>query len=332
MPGLDEFLARLDPKIARQVKTAQETELVKYPLASVGLTRATGGGFAAGRMLLLYGNSGSGKSLLALQTIGLLQDLGLSCAYFDVEGTYEKSYAARIGVKNDQLILEHKKSFGAITDTAVPYLEAGIDILVVDSVSDALPEVFVEKDGGVAEFNGLKQIGAHAKSCTAMINAFHYANKNTAIILVSQTTTKIESTYTKQVPHGGQKIFFSASQVIKLTSSNTEAKQIKTEITVGDRVEALPAGRSVEAFVEKNKLGPQHRTAEYDVYYDGQNLGVDRIGELAKIGVALGIINKGGAWFKWQGEQWQGEANLTKWLKENPEQQEKLRLEIESKS
>ena len=89
MPGLEEFLARLDPKIARKVKTAQNTELVKYPVASIGLNRALGGGIGAGRITLLYGNSGSGKSLLALQTIGILQKQGLSCAYFDVEGTYE---------------------------------------------------------------------------------------------------------------------------------------------------------------------------------------------------------------------------------------------------
>lgn len=332
MPSLDEFLSRLDPKIARKVKTAQETELVKYPVASIGLTRALGGGIGAGRQLLIYGNSGSGKSLVTLQSIGLWQTMGLSCAYFDVEGTYEKSYAERIGVDNDQLILEHKKSFGAITDTAVPYLEAGIDILVVDSVSDALPEVFVDKDGSVADFAGMKQIGAHAKSCTAMINAFHYANKNTAIILVSQTTTKIESTYVKQVPHGGQKIFFSASQVVKLTSSNTEAKQISGEVVVGDKVESMPIGRKVDVLVEKNKLGPQHRTCEYDVYYDGPNLGVDRVNELVKLGVALGIIEKGGAWFKWYANQFQGEPKITAWLKENPDEQEKLRLEIEAKS
>ena len=231
------------------------------------------------------------------------------------------------------MILEHKKSFGAITDTAVLYIKAGIDVLVVDSISDALPEAFIDsKSGDVNTFDAMKQLGAHAKSCTIMTNAFHYVNEKTAIILISQTTTFIASTYTKQIPHGGQKIGFSASQVIKLSSSNTDAEAIKAEVVVGNNVEKLSIGRSVKALVEKNKLGPQSRTAEYDVYYDGPSLGVDRVGELVKLAVSLGVIEKGGAWFKWYANQFQGESKVTAWLKDNPDMQEKLLAEIEEAS
>ncbi len=321
-------MARLDPKVARAVKTAEDTEVLKYPLASIGATLATGGGIGAGRQTLVYGNTGSGKSLLLMQSIGMWQKQGLICAYFDVEGTYDKTYAARLGVNNKELIIEHTKTFGKIVEKARPLLKAKVDILVVDSISDAVADVFVDEDGELVHWDKQGQIGAHAKACTRMVGALHYMNENTAVILISQTTTEIGQTYTKQIPHGGKRVQFDSTQIIKLTSSNVENKMIKGEITHGSKVEQMAIGRKVELLVEKNKMGAQSRTAEYDVYFDGPDLGIDRINELIKLGKKYGIV-EGTTWLTWAGEKWQGEKNMTAWLKSHPEEQEKLRLEIE---
>lgn len=315
--AFEDFIARLDPKTAKRLKTAQEIELIKFPLASTGLTTALGGGIGAGRITLVYGNTSSGKSVLMMQTVGILQKMGLVCAWVDVEGTYEKSFGARLGINNDELILIQKKSFGAITDSIMPLIRGGIDLVVVDSVSDALPEVFVDKDGEAVEFEKMKQLGAHAKSCTMMVNAIHYENEKTAVVLISQTTTKIEATYVKQVPHGGQKILFGSSQIIKLTSSNTENQQKKGITYVGDLAIEAPIGRKVEYYVEKNKLGPQSRKGEYDLFYDGDFVGIDSVGEVLDAAEKYGIVIKKGAWYTVEESQIQGRDNVIARLRED---------------
>lgn len=315
--SLEDYLAKLDPKTAKRVQTAQAVELIRLKTASFGLNNALGGGIGKGRVSLTYGPPSSGKSLLWMQSIANWQKEGLVCAWIDVEGTYEKGFAAKIGVDNDNLILIQKKSFGAITDEIMPHIRAGIDVLVIDSVSDALPEVFTDNDGGVVEFDKMKQLGAHAKSCTMMLNAIHYENFETAVILISQTTTKIESTYVKQVPHGGQKILFGSSQIIKLQSSNTEKQQKMGKIHMGDRVIEIPVARRVDAYVEKNKLGPQSQKCEYDLYYAGDFIGVDYVGEIVDMAIVFDVVKKSGAWFKYNGEQTQGRDSFIDRLREN---------------
>ncbi|QNN99168.1 RecA-like DNA recombinase [Streptomyces phage Faust] len=315
--AFEDFMAKLDPKTAKRLKVAQEVELIKLPLASTGLTTALGGGIGAGRITLVYGNTSSGKSVLMMQTIGLLQKQGKVCAWVDVEGTYEKSFGARLGINNDELILIQKKSFGAITDSIMPLIRGGIDVVVIDSISDALPEVFVDKDGEAVEFEKMKQLGAHAKSCTMMVNAIHYENESTAVVLISQTTTKIEATYVKQVPHGGQKVPFASSQIIKLTSSNTENQQKKGITYIGDLAIEAPIGRKVEYYVEKNKLGPQSRKGEYDLFYDGDFVGIDANGEVVDAAEKYGIVTKKGSWYTVEEEQIQGRDKVIARLRED---------------
>lgn len=306
--SLEEYLSRLDPKTAKRVKTAQEIELTRLPLASIGLTNALGGGIGAGRVTLCYGNTQSGKSVLFEQSIGLWQKQGLVCAWVDAEGTYEKSWGARLGINNDDLILIQSKSSGRIEKEITPHLEAGIDVIVIDSISDILPEVFIGKDGEMSEDR--KQLGAHAKAITNLVNGIHYINEKTAVVLLSQTTTKIEQTYVKQVPHGGQKVLFASSQIIKLSSSNTENAQIKGELVVGGRVLEQPIGRKVEYYVEKNKMGRQSTKGTYDLYYAGDFVGIDTVGETLDLAETFGIVEKKGAWYNYDGQQFQGRSKF----------------------
>ncbi|XAO35259.1 RecA-like DNA recombinase [Streptomyces phage Francob] len=328
--SFEDFMSKLDPKTAKRLKVAQEIETTQLPLASIGLTHALNGGIGTGRVSTFYGNQSSGKSLVLMQTIGLLQSQGFVCAYADAEGTYTKEFGKRLGINNDELIYVRKKSTGAMTDSIIPYIEAGVDFLVIDSISDLLPEVFVGTDGNVKEFADMKQIGAHAKSITAMLNAIHYANEKTAVAMISQTTTKIEATYVQQVPHGGQKVLFGSSQIVKLTSSNTDAKQIKGMVQQGDRLVEKPIGRRVDLLVEKNKLGPQHRRCAYDMYYDGPQVGVDLAGEVFDLAVDFGIVNKSGAWFNYNDKTvyTQGRPAFLEEIKNDDELYSQLKKEV----
>lgn len=331
MAKFEDFMSGLDPKTAKRIKTAQETQITKLPLASYGITKALSGGIAKGRIALVYGNASSGKTLLLMESVAAWQKQGLICAWVDAEGAYEKEWAARLGVNNSELILIQSKSSGRIEDELRPLLEAEVDVVVVDSVSDIMPETFIGKDGSLNDQGDRKQLGAHAKAITALINGILYLNEDTAVVLISQTTTFIGQTYVKQVPHGGKKIEFAASQIIKLTSSNTDAKQIKGDVQVGEMTFSQPIGRRVDVLVEKNKLGPQHRVCEYDMYYAGHTPGIDTIGELIDEAIKYEVITKKGAWFYYDDNTWQGRPMVVTFFKDNPETVELVKKEIHTR-
>lgn len=326
--GIEEILAKLDPKTAARVKLASQTKTEFLPLGSYGATKATGGGVVKGRISLVYGPQSAGKSVLLLESIAKWQKMGQTCAWVDSEGTYDKTFAARLGVDNDQLIIIQERSFGKITDAVTPLLRAGVDAVVIDSISMAVPASFVDKDGHVKEFDEVKQMAAHAKHCTMMVNSLHHDNHNTAIVLLSQTTTEIGQTYTKQIPHGGKKVLFASTTIIKLQSSNNENEQIKGDVFVGDMVIQQPIARNVQLYVEKNKAGPQSRRCEYVLYYDGPNIGIEYTGEVVNEAITYGIIRKAGSWFKYMDNKWQGQPAVVKFFKDNPEELKLLEKEI----
>lgn len=327
MSRFEDFLDKFEPKQKRELQFASDAKVELLETASRRLTKALGGGIRRGTVTTIYGNPSAGKSMLALQSIGLWQEQGLVCGYIDVEQTFDPNFAEKLGVNTSELVLSGSKSGARVTNTATEWLEKEIDVLVIDSVSDILPEVFVDKDGSVKNAEDTKQIGAHAKAITGMVNSLHFSNKNTAIILLSQTTSEIGQTYVKQIPHGGKKILFASAQIIKLISSSTDAKQIKGLHRDGDILVERAIGRHVDVLVEKNKVGPQHGTASYDIYYGGDNVGIDSTGELFDMAVDKTVIIKGGAWYNYGDLKWQGRENALDAIR----QDEELRKELESK-
>jgi len=315
MTATEDFLAKLNPKIAKQIMRATEKKTELLPLASFGLTDALGGGIGKGRITLLYGNTSSGKSALMMQSLGMWQKMGKVVAYVDVEGTWDNAWAERLGVNVDELILIEKRSISKIYAEIKPLLEAGIDAIIIDSISMALPDAFIDDDGSAKGLEDMKQIGAKAKALTNLTQAIHYSNEDTAVVLISQTTTDLSGMHPKQIPDGGKKIPFAASQIIKLTSSGVESKQIKGEIQVGNKVIQVPVGRTVQALVEKNKVAPQGGTCEYDFYYRGDTVGIDFIGEAVDEAIKFGVVEKGGAWLSYGDQKWQGRPALVRHVK-----------------
>jgi RecA/RadA recombinase len=313
---VNDFLEKLDPKTRKRIQTAQNTETIRLPLASVGLTDALGGGIGAGRVTTVFGNTSAGKSVLMQQSIGQWQEQGLICAYGDSEMTFDKKWAARLGVDNDELILIQKRSVGAMTDEVVPLIQAGIDVLVIDSISDLLPEAFVDEKGEMKQFEKQKQIGAHARSISIMLNALHYVNEKTAIICLSQTTTDLSGMYPVQIPMGGKKLGFASSQIIKLNSTKSDIK--KDSVVVGENVYEEPNRREVEYTVEKNKMAPAHGVGKYTVRFQGSEVGIDREDELVRLAKRYGVI-EGSTWLAFEDVKHQGGENFSKALKADPD-------------
>lgn len=312
MSNLDDFLAGLNPKVAKSFKKASETHTEVLPLASYRLTKALNGGIGRNRVALVYGNTSAGKSTLAMQSVAKWQEMGLVCAYVDVEKTWDNKWAEKLGVNTDDLLLIQQVTASRVNDSIAPLLQGGIDAIVIDSVSMIMPDGFADEDGLPKALKDQKQMGAQAKAISTLMNSIHGSNDRTAVMVLSQTTTEIGQTYTKQVPHGGKKLMFASSQIVKLTSSNTDAKQIKGQLQIGNNILSVPIGRKVEASVEKNKIGPQGGACEYDLYYNGKFVGIDYVGEVVDEAVKYGIINKSGAWFSMGDQKWQGRDSIVK--------------------
>lgn len=329
MASFEDFMSRLSPKDAREIKTAAQSKIEKIPLASRRLTRVMRGGIARGQITTIYGNFSAGKTMLALQSIAEWQKMGLVCGFIDVEGTLDGDFARRLGVDVDKLVVDGSRVGRKVGETCSKWINAGIDVIAIDSISAIMPDAFVDEKNGNLDEKRI-QIGAHAKTIKNLIHGIHYENKNTAIILLSQTTSEIGQTYVKQIPHGGKRVGFDSISMIRLTSSATDAqKQRKGLVQVGDVLEEMNCGREVEAFLEKNKAGPQHRGVKYDIYYDGDFVGIDSAGELADMCIDVGIINKSSAWFKYEGRQWQGRLNLIKSIREDPALAEELERRLD---
>lgn len=329
MSNYQAFVEGLDPKTAARLKTAAETEIVRYPLASRRLTYALGGGIAAGRIHTIYGNQSGGKSLLSMQTVGLLQKRGLVCGLADAEGTYDKEFGAKLGVNNSELLLSTAKPFKKSMEDFLPWISNGLDILVVDTISDLIPEDFLDEKGEHIEVEKMKKMMAHAKSTANMIRAIMMENEKTAVIFLSQTTTKVEQTYVEQIPHGGQRVLFDSSQLIRLTSSPSDTNQIKGELQFGANIIEKPIGRKVDWLVKKNKLGRSHDTGKYNMYYAGDRVGIDRDNELIVMAGDFGVFDTSSkGWFSYRDQKFR-EKELTRMIRDEEGFEKEIVTELE---
>jgi recombination protein RecA len=329
----EEILAKLDPKTRARVQLATKVDVEKQKTPSIGLNMALKGGFGYGRQILVWGNKSAGKSSFCLQMIADAQKNGKVCAWIDAEASYSADWARTLGVDSDKLIYSSAKSINDMVDVAQQLMEAGVDIIVVDSISALLPAIYFEKDStDLKKLEDTKQIGAEAKDMTHAVKMLNYANKNTLLVLISQQRNQFGSMHASHIPTGGMAVKFFSSTIIKLWSSEAEANAIKSGIQVGDKIIEQRVGRPVNWIVDYNKLGPPNLSGQYDFYYQGNSLGVDSVGEVLDVSEMMGIVQKGGAWYTVGEERFQGRAKTVEYLRNNPDVVKKLEKEIYDKS
>ena len=220
-----------------------------------------------------------------------------------------------------------------MVDVATQLMDAGVDLIVVDSISALLPAIYFEKDSSdLKKLEDTKQIGAEAKDMTHAVKMLNYANKNTLLVLISQQRNQFGSMHASHIPTGGMAVKFFSSTVIKLWSSEAEANAIKSGIQVGDKIIEQRVGRPVNWIIDYNKLGPPNLSGQYDFYYQGNSLGVDSIGEVLDAAEMMGIVQKGGAWYTIEGEHFQGRAKAVEYLRINLDIVKDLQDKIYAKS
>ena len=255
---LDSILAKLDPKTRARVQSAEEIQVHKQLTPSIGLNMALRGGLPYGRQVLVWGNKSAGKSSFCLQMIAMAQKEGKTCAWIDAEASYDPAWAEQLGVDSSKLIYSSAKTVNDMVDVGTKLMDAGVDLIVVDSISALLPAIYFEKDGNeMKDLQDTKQIGAEAKDMTHAVKMLNYANKNTLLVLISQQRNQFGSMHASHIPTGGMAVKFFSTTVIKLWSSEAEANAIKAGIKVGDKIIEQRVGRPVNWIVDYSKVSPQ---------------------------------------------------------------------------
>ena len=329
---IEELLSQLDPSLRKKLSIGTDVEVKKQKTPSIGLTKALKGGFAYGRQVLIWGNKSAGKSSFCLQMIAEAQKDGKMCAWIDAEQSFDPEWARRLGVDTDKLVYSEARTVNDMVDVATQLMKAKVDVLIVDSISALLPAIYFEKDSTeLKQLENTKQIGAEARDMTNAVKMLNYANNQdgqTLLVLISQLRNNIGAMYASHMPTGGLAVKFFSSTVVKLWSSDSDNNALKSKITVGDKLIEGKVGRKVNWHIDFNKTGPGFLSGEYDFYFDGDTIGVDKIADLVDTAELLGTIEKGGAWYTVLGERLQGRAKVIDYLKENPKKLEELESTI----
>lgn len=331
---VEEVLAQLNPKLRKNVLAGDAVPKTEYAATpSFGLNRALNGGLPYGRQVLIWGSKSSAKSSLCLQMIGLAQKEGKICAWIDAEMSYDKDWAEKLGVDTSKLIVSQARTINEMVDVGVQLMEAGVDLIVVDSITSLLPAIYFEKDSDeLKQLENTKQIGAESRDFSNAWKMINYANnkvKPTLFVLISQSRNNISAMYTSQQPTGGQATKFYSSTVIKLFSSESDNQAIKGKIHVGDKLIEEKIGRKVRWELQFSKTSPAFQSGEYDFYFRGDSLGIDTIGDLVDTAELGGHISRTGAWYQLDdGTKVQGREGLINRVKEDLDLQDMLRAKL----
>src|SRR5258707_21749 len=270
---------------------------------SLGLDIALGiGGVPRGRVIEIYGPESSGKTTLALHIVAEAQKAGGMGAYIDAEHAMDLSYAKKLGVNTDELLIsqpDHGEQALEIAETLVR--SGAIDVLVIDSVAALVPKAEIEGEMGDAHMGLQARLMSQAlRKLTATI-----ARSHTVVIFINQIRMKIGVMFgNPETTTGGNALKFYAS--VRLDIRRIGAIKEREQIT----------GNQTCVKVVKNKMAPPFKVVEFDIMY-GE--GISKRGELIDLGIQAGVVEKSGSWFSYDGQRiGQGRENAKSFLKDNP--------------
>jgi len=283
---------------------------------SLGLDIALGiGGLPRGRVIEIYGPESSGKTTLTLQVIAEAQKLGGTAAFVDAEHALDPTYAEKLGVNVDDLLVSQPDTGEQALEITDMLVRSGaVDVVVVDSVAALTPKAEIEGDMGDSHMGLQARLMSQAlRKLTANIK-----RSNTMVIFINQLRMKIGVMFgNPETTTGGNALKFYSS--VRLDIRRIGA------IKKGDEV----VGNETRVKVVKNKVAPPFKQTEFDILY-GE--GISRLGEIISLGVKEGLVDKAGAWYSYNGERiGQGKDNVREFLKEHADMAEEIEQAIRAR-
>jgi recombination protein RecA len=292
-------------------KVAEEVPAISS--GSIGLNVAMGiGGYPRGRVIEIYGPESSGKTTLAIHAIAEAQKAGGIAAIIDAEHAFDPSYARKLGVDTNELLISQPDNGEQALEIADNLIRSGaIDIIVIDSVAALTPKAEIEGDMGDSKMGLQARLMSQAlRKLTATIN-----KTKTTCIFINQLREKIGVMFgNPETTTGGNALKFYAS--VRL--------DIRRVTTIKDGEDSL--GSRTRVKVVKNKVAPPFKKAEFDIMYDE---GISKTGEIVDLGADLNVIKKSGSWFSYGDTKLgQGREAVKNMLKDNEELAQELETKI----
>src|SRR5438477_8807236 len=280
---------------------------------SLGLDLALGvGGLPRGRVVEIYGPESSGKTTLTLQVIAEMQKIGGTAAFIDAENALDISYAAKLGVKTEDLLISQPDTGEQALEIADMLVRSGaVDVIVIDSVAALTPKAEIEGEMGEPQMGLQARLMSQAlRKLTANIK-----RTNTLVIFINQIRMKIGVMFgNPETTTGGNALKFYAS--VRMDIRRVGA------LKDGEKV----VGNRTRVKVVKNKMAPPFREVEFDILY-GE--GISHEGDLVDLGAECGAVEKSGAWFGFEGERiGQGRENAKQFLRDHPDVAKKIEAKV----
>ena len=295
-------------------------EVESIPSGSLSIDLALGiGGFPRGRIVEIYGPEGAGKTMVSLHAIREAQCAGGTAAFVDAEHALDITFARRIGVDVENLIISQPDSGEQALEIVETLVRSGaFDIIVLDSVAALVPQAELEGDMGDSH------MGLHARLMSQALRKLtgSISRSRTCVLFINQLRMKIGVMFgNPETTTGGRAMGFYASVRVDIRRVG--------HIKDGD----TNIGSRARVKIVKNKLAPPYRQAEFDIYYAGETIGISREADLLDVGVANDVVDKAGTWFSYEGERLgQGRENLRQYLADNPKVaqaiEDRLRVEL----
>lgn len=294
-------------------KKALDVDVVST--GSIGLDIALGiGGYPKGRIIEIYGPESSGKTTLAIHAIAQVNKQGGIAAIIDAEHAFDKSYAEKLGVDTDNLLISQPDHGEQALEIAEQLIRSGaIDIVVIDSVAALVPRSEIEGEMGESKMGLQARLMSQAlRKLTGTIS-----RTGCICIFINQLRDKIGVMYgSPETTTGGNALKFYSS--IRLDIRKVSQIKDGNDIT----------GNRTKVKVVKNKMAPPFRITEFDIVY-GE--GISKIGEIIDYATELNIINKSGSWYSYEGQKiGQGRDSVKRFLLDNPELAEELERRIKA--
>lgn len=279
------------------------------PTGSISLDLALGvGGIPRGRVIEVFGPESSGKTTLTLSIINQIQKKGGVAAFIDAEHAFDATYAARIGVKLDELLVSQPDTGEQALEIAETLVRSNaVDLVVIDSVAALTPKAEIEGEMGDSHMGLQARLMSQAlRKLTAVTS-----KSNTCLIFINQIRMKIGVMFgNPETTTGGNALKFYSSVRIDLRRIETLKK--------GDE----PVGNRVRAKIVKNKVAAPFKEAEFEIHF---NEGISYMTDLMDLAIKQNIIDKSGAWFSFEGDRLgQGRDNVKKFLEDTPKIAQKI--------